>query len=91
MSRTYKTMPYLVKLRKGYLTTVEDHDHRDGVCDIDGRYGNAGRGHCTHRFHFDGVYPCCCRLCHGPPWGWGGRLHPRAEKRKALGGWRDEY
>jgi hypothetical protein len=35
MSKTYKTDPYWVKLRKKRVARREIHDHRDGLCDFD--------------------------------------------------------
>lgn len=71
MSKTDKTAPFLVKLRRGDLDTVEFHDHRNGVCDLKGhpdRVEFAARG-CYRGFHYTGTAVCCCPMCHGvePP------------------------
>ncbi|MFC9432705.1 hypothetical protein [Nocardia sp. NPDC057030] len=71
MSRTDKTAPFRVKLRRGDLSTREHHDHRNGVCELatDARRVEFAPGACYLEFHFTGTQVCCCPMCHAyePP------------------------
>lgn len=71
MSRTDKTAPLRVKLRRGDLATVEYHDHRDGTCDLKAdpaRVKFFATG-CCRTFRYTGTSVCCCKMCHAvePP------------------------
>lgn len=66
MSRTDKTAPFNVKLRRGDLATDEYHDHRNGVCDLkaDPDRVEFTRGGCYREFHYTGIQVCSCPMCH---------------------------
>lgn len=69
MSRTDKTKPFWVKLRHRDLWVVDEHDHRDGVCNLPAApevasYGPGHRFDCRWEFRYSGTHVCCCRLCH---------------------------
>ena len=71
MSKTDKTAPLWVKLRRHDLATEEYHDHRDGVCDLKAdpdrtKFFASG---CCHTFRYTGTAVCCCPMCHAmePP------------------------
>lgn len=77
MSRTDKTAPYQVKLRRGDLETYEYHDHRNGVCDLasDPDRFEYAKGGCYKSFHYTGTGVCCCTQCRAVEW-------PRTETQR---------
>lgn len=96
MSKTDKTAPFHVKLRRGDLTTVEYHDHRNGVCDLekDPDRVRFAVGACYRDFHYTGVQTCCCRMCHAvepPLTETQRRRRDRHTGKRDFLHWRDEY
>lgn len=71
MSRTDRTAPYAVKLRRGDLATQEYHDHRNGECELtaDPQRVEFTVGGCYLMLHYSGRQVCCCTMCHAhePP------------------------
>jgi hypothetical protein len=67
MSRTDKTAPFWVRLRRGTLEVVEQHNRAQGPCDLPPQIGRGwwklGR-RCNYEFRYTGTMACCCRVCH---------------------------
>ncbi len=97
MSKTDKTKPFWVKLRHRDLFAVEEHDHRDGICNLPdepdvAHYGPGHQFDCRWEFRYTGTHTCCCRLCHRCD-DYMTRLEKkrRMEGRRACRNWWREY
>lgn len=97
MSKTDKTRPYWVKVRDKASYLVENHDHRDGVCNLPERPTPHNRadynwaapwqsGDCqwitSAEFWSSPDALCPCKMCHGS-YGWEDGTSARAQRRKA--------
>lgn len=96
MSRTDKTAPFNVKLRRGDLATDEYHDHRNGVCDLkaDPQRVEFSPGACYRVLHYTGIGVCSCPMCHAvepPTTETQRRRRERHAGKRSLAHWRDEY
>jgi hypothetical protein len=96
MSKTDKTAPFWVKLKRHDLKTVAEHDHRDGVCNLPDEPGEVlyGPGHehdCRWEFAYTGIHICCCAMCHGDWWGVPPGRRQRLEGKKACRDWQRDY
>ncbi|QAU07192.1 hypothetical protein HOV03_gp43 [Gordonia phage Asapag] len=68
VAHTDKTKPFDVKLRDGDLHWREDHDHRDGACDLpplDSPDAFVWRRRCRRQFVYTGTSVCTCAQCSG--------------------------
>lgn len=69
MSRTYKTNPFWVRMRRGHIRTEEMHDHSNGVCDLPAEINKdwwLSCRNCNHHFLYTGKGLCACPMCHEP-------------------------
>lgn len=72
MSRTDAHVPVHVRLLRRDLVPVEDHDHRDGPCDLPPLSAITAQwwadGRCHWEWHHRGERICSCELCSGGYW-----------------------
>ncbi|GAA5153421.1 hypothetical protein GCM10025768_23060 [Microbacterium pseudoresistens] len=80
MSRTDAHVPVPVRIVRGDLAAVADHNHATGECDLPPRGHGVGDWRATTRcrwiFLFTGTFVCPCEMCHA------GGAH-RAERRRS--------
>ena len=107
LSKTDKTRPYWVKVRDKHSYLVENHDHRDGVCNLPERPTTTNRadymwsapwqsGDCvwitSSEWWKSSDARCPCYMCGYDAYDTPRRLRERREgKRYCRDGWRDEY
>lgn len=104
MSKTDKTAPWRVKTTYKSTYLVEQHDHRDGSCDLPARPHPKDRPHLwtsdgtrcywaiSTEFFCTGLARCGCAMCTGEIYeGSRRRRERRAGKRYAQRDWRNEY
>ena len=72
MSRTDAHTPFAVRISRGELGAHDEHDHRDGVCDLPQRRGftrsSLPRTRCRWEWTYTGVAICSCPMCHAGEW-----------------------
>lgn len=103
MSKTDKTRPFWVKLADHPRNYVEQHDHRDGVCDLPDSLNDPttlthftwARGNCYYSYSpawiNSGAARCGCQFCQ---WPWERRASARRSRqnaRREANAWRQEY
>ena len=103
MSRTDKTRPYWVKVLESTKNHIDQHDHRDGICDLGAVQIKGGPkwswwshgGSCgyteTATFLYSNYARCGCPMCSGQ---FDRRQERRQSRRKAKTDslrWRDEF
>jgi hypothetical protein len=72
VSRTDVHTSFAVRIYRGKLGAQEDHDHRNGNCDLPAR-GTVLRiwlqsNRCSLTLRWTGVAVCSCPMCHAGQW-----------------------
>lgn len=82
MSRTHKTDPLWVRMRKGTIHAYPVHSHENGICDLpplEEKDNSYRRNGCYWEFDPEGKGICGCSLCRGK--GWNDSQDPKIQRK----------